>query len=128
MASVVEALPHIISLVNELLNGISNKDKLRARGYFTQRVVQSIHNQYPNFNAIIVHPKHECKFEGIKGVDWDHFHINYYIGFRNFCVGYDVYVCKNAEFCLKGDGGNLNWAFSGLFDQRSEKHVKFSAP
>lgn len=42
--------------------------------------------------------------------------------YQNLTFG--IWIFEDGEFINKGDGGWINWAFSGVFD-RNDKHVEF---
>lgn len=42
-------------------------------------------------------------------------------------ITFGIWVFESGEFINKGDGGWINWAFSGWFD-RNDKYVRFMKP
>ncbi|KAJ8483347.1 hypothetical protein ONZ45_g14626 [Pleurotus djamor] len=106
-----------------------NSDKA-ARSQFTQDLVSKMRHEYPSFNWVICHTKHTYKFDGRRGVDWDHKHQEFELGSLFGTTGYEIYNFKGGEFTRQGDGGYLNWAYYGnvLKSDQGGKHLVFSAP
>ncbi|GLB37705.1 hypothetical protein LshimejAT787_0407560 [Lyophyllum shimeji] len=117
----------IEKVVSKVLQTIE-KDKKR-RGEFTKFVVDEGRKSQPGFNWIACHTKHRTQFKGTKGVDWGHQHKEFDVSFHK-TVGYEIYYVKEGEFWNQGDGGYLNWAYSGYFhaDGPGNKHVVFTRP
>ncbi|KAJ8519983.1 hypothetical protein ONZ45_g3104 [Pleurotus djamor] len=120
----IEAIINIVNLVQDRIN----KDKA-ARSQFTQDLVSRMHAAHPNFNWIICHTKHTYKFDGRRGVDWDHRHQEFDIKLGG-TIGYEIYNLKSGEFTRQGDGGYLNWAYIGrvIKSDQGGKHLVFGAP
>ncbi|KAF9497843.1 hypothetical protein BDN71DRAFT_535967 [Pleurotus eryngii] len=117
--------------VNMIISGIQgaiNADK-DARGKFTSSLVSEMRKKYPKFNWVVCHTKHETKFNGKKGKDWDHRHQEFDIKLGG-TVGYEIYNLGSGEFIRKGDGGFLNWAYIGNVASKSGdgKKIKFNKP
>ncbi|KAJ8520012.1 hypothetical protein ONZ45_g3110 [Pleurotus djamor] len=96
----------------------------------TQDLVSKMRHEYPSFNWVICHTKHTYKFDGRRGVDWDHKHQEFELGSLFGTTGYEIYNFKGGEFTRQGDGGYLNWAYYGnvLKSDQGGKHLVFSAP
>ncbi|KAJ8692726.1 hypothetical protein PTI98_010013 [Pleurotus ostreatus] len=62
----------VMSIITGIQDGI-NADK-DARSKFTSDLVGQLHAKQPNFNWIVCHTKHDYKWDGQRGVDWDHRH------------------------------------------------------
>ncbi|KAG9219668.1 hypothetical protein CCMSSC00406_0006010 [Pleurotus cornucopiae] len=117
----------ITGIITGIQDGI-NKDKA-ARSRFTQDLVGKLHAQHPNFNWIACHTKHDTKFDGKRGVDWDHRHQEFDVKIGG-TVGYEIYNAKSGKFFRKGDGGYLNWAYIGkvLKTENKGKDITFGKP
>ncbi|KDQ24781.1 hypothetical protein PLEOSDRAFT_1107712 [Pleurotus ostreatus PC15] len=100
-----------------------------ARGKFTYNLVSEMQQQYPGFNWVVCHTKHETKFDGEKGKEWDHRHQEFDIKLGG-TVGFEIYNLKSGEFIRQGDGGFLNWAYIGNVASKSGdgKVIKFLSP
>ncbi|KAF4571192.1 hypothetical protein EYR36_008521 [Pleurotus pulmonarius] len=100
-----------------------------ARGRFTYNLVSQMQQQYPGFNWVVCHTKHETKFDGEKGKDWDHRHQEFDVKLGG-TIGFEIYNLKSGEFIRQGDGGFLNWAYIGNIASKSEdgKVIKFLSP
>ncbi|KAJ8456573.1 hypothetical protein ONZ45_g3123 [Pleurotus djamor] len=122
-----DVISGITSIITGIQDGI-NADK-EARSSFTQNLVGQMHAQHPDFNWIICHTKHDYKFDGQRGKDWDHRHQEFDIKIGG-TIGYEIYNLKSGEFNRRGDGGYLNWAFIGNVLKRDDdgKHVVFGKP
>ncbi|KAF4574279.1 hypothetical protein EYR36_005612 [Pleurotus pulmonarius] len=117
----------ITGIITGIQDGI-NKDK-EARSRFTQDLVGKLHAQHPNFNWIACHTKHDTKFDGKRGVDWDHRHQEFDVKIGG-TIGYEIYNAKSGKFFRKGDGGYLNWAYIGkvLKTENNGKDITFGKP
>ncbi|KAF6752598.1 ectomycorrhiza-regulated small secreted protein [Ephemerocybe angulata] len=111
-----------IEAIVKLIKGRIEHDKTE-RGKFTLHFVQEAHRKNPKFNWLIVHTAHTKDFVGKEGVGWGHRHQEFPVSFSK-TIGYEIYYFKKGSFDLKGDGGYLNWAFSGNF-KKNGKHVDF---
>ncbi|KAG6902767.1 hypothetical protein C0995_011915 [Termitomyces sp. Mi166 len=128
VAQVVRVAVKIITkIVDKVKEGI-NRDK-KARGEFTKFVVDEGRKSHPEFNWIACHTKHRTKFTGVKGKDWGHDHHEFDIKVGG-TIGYEIYFAREGEFWNEGDGGYLNWAYSGFFthDGKRNNHVVFKRP
>jgi hypothetical protein len=47
---------------------------LQTRGAFTQEIVRRGREEYPGFNWVICHVKHDKRFDGTQGNEWGHTH------------------------------------------------------
>ncbi|KAF8070714.1 hypothetical protein FPV67DRAFT_1038537 [Lyophyllum atratum] len=121
------AVQLIMKVVAKVKEGIE-KDK-KARGKYTMWVAEEGRKQHPEFNWVVCHTKHRTKWKGTKGVDWGHDHKEFDVKIGG-TIGYEVYYAREGEFWNNGDGGYLNWAYSGFFkaDGKGNKHVMFTRP
>ncbi|KAJ8508617.1 hypothetical protein ONZ45_g9128 [Pleurotus djamor] len=117
--------------IKSIVKGIKNliKADKKARGEFTLHLVREMRKKYPSYNWVVCHTKHETKFKGQKGKDWDHRHEEFDVKFGG-TIGYEIYNLKDGTFIRKGDGGYLNWAYSGKVTKKSKngKEITFRAP
>lgn len=60
---------------------------------------------------------HEVKFENVSS----------YKNVYKYGTTYGVWIFKKGRFENKGDGGYINWAFSGWYDQNG-KTIDFRSP
>ncbi|KAK7039172.1 hypothetical protein VNI00_010076 [Paramarasmius palmivorus] len=123
--AVVEVVAQVAQFGIDFLTGLAADDD-ENRGRFTQETVARSLAEHPDYNVVIVHPKHTANWEGEQGVDWAHRHQEFDVKLGG-TIGYEIYVAKAGEFVLEGDGGFINWAFGGNF-VRDDKHLTFSAP
>ncbi|TFK35931.1 hypothetical protein BDQ12DRAFT_737235 [Crucibulum laeve] len=123
----VDVAEGIVKIVN-IIKGEVEKDKAK-RSQFTQSLVQKFVKQYPHFNIVVCHTKHDKKFDGKEGVDWGHKHQEFDVKIGG-TVGYEIYWFKGGWFDRKGDGGYLNWAYQGRIIKNERKGAKltFAAP
>ncbi|MBW4608159.1 MAG: hypothetical protein KME22_13285 [Hassallia sp. WJT32-NPBG1] len=84
------------------------------RAAFTQRTIAELSQKYPGYNFVITHHK-GSKAEG-PGVRHDHVELPMAVG----SCGYEIFGSPKGQpfkFVLNGDGGYINWAFSGDFNR-----------
>ncbi|KAF6753786.1 ectomycorrhiza-regulated small secreted protein [Ephemerocybe angulata] len=93
-----------------IMHNLTKDDE--GRRQFTQQTVQEGRAKYPEYNWVVVHPKHTTTFDGEKGVDWGHLHHEYDL-IVGGTVGYEVYWFTGGKFEIQGDRGYLNWAYYG---------------
>lgn len=89
----------------------SDNDK---RAAFTQRMVAELSQKHPGYNFVITHHR-SSKAEG-PGVVHDHVELPMAVG----SCGYEIFGSPKGQpfkFVLNGDGGFINWAFSGDFNR-----------
>jgi hypothetical protein len=89
----------------------SDNDK---RAAFTQRMIAELNQKYPNYNFIISHHR-SSKAEG-PGIVHNHVELPMAVG----SCGYEIFASPKGQpfkFVLNGDGGYINWAFSGNFNR-----------
>ncbi|TEB36696.1 hypothetical protein FA13DRAFT_1810329 [Coprinellus micaceus] len=129
-----QALAEGIMAIVKLIKGKVAKEK-EMRNTWTQWLIAEVRKKIgKNWNALVIHPKHEYKFAGVKGKDWYHKHFE----FKNSVIkgtttGYDLYWFKEGEVLSKGDGGFLNWCYNGLIKstqilRKKRTLVKFGRP
>ncbi|KAF9496840.1 hypothetical protein BDN71DRAFT_690673 [Pleurotus eryngii] len=114
----------VTSIITGIQDGI-NADK-DARSKFTYDLVGQLHAKQPQFNWILCHTKHDYKWDGQRGVDWDHRHQEFDVKIGG-TIGYEIYNAKSGRFFRKGDGGYLNWAYIGnvLKTENDGKDITF---
>ncbi|KAF5354324.1 hypothetical protein D9756_007348 [Leucocoprinus leucothites] len=97
-------------LINSILEGVQHDNEGREK--FTKDIVAKGRQQYPDFNWVVCHVKHETQFNGEKGKDWGHQHQEFDLQIGG-TVGYEIYWLRSGTFKRQGDGGYINWAWSG---------------
>ncbi|KAF8997744.1 hypothetical protein BDQ17DRAFT_1362942 [Cyathus striatus] len=105
-----DAVKGVVDIVGGIKASVA-KDK-DDRGRYTQDLVQKTAQQHPRFNIVVCHTDHEKKFDGKEGVDWGHSHQEFKARVGG-TIGYEIYWFKSGWFHRKGDGGYLNWSWSG---------------
>jgi len=125
VGNIGEAIKDGIVLIVNAIKGAIEKDKQR-RNDWTPRFIAQFSAKYPKQNAIMCHTKHDVHWEGIEGKDWGKTTAKFKpkLGLP---VKYDVYWGGAGTFTNKGDGGYLNWAFTGNFKRDGNK-VQFYKP
>ncbi|KAF9445743.1 hypothetical protein P691DRAFT_805237 [Macrolepiota fuliginosa MF-IS2] len=100
-----------------------------AREKFTQETIANGREKFPAFNWVICHVKHTTDFAGVNGRDWGHSHheVDIKIGGT---IGYEIYWFKSGTFSRQGDGGYINWAWSGFPKEITDNGatINFNAP
>jgi hypothetical protein len=89
-----------------------------ARSDFTRKFVEEAAIQYPNYNVVIIHTRHD------RWGTWIHQHYEFPISLGR-TIGYEIYFAEKGKgFSLRndGDGGWLNWAYCGEFN-RDGNHI-----
>jgi len=116
-----EALGIILySIWREVMDGVAKDNN--GRGLFTQRMVSSMRQVWPEFNWIIVHTAHTKSFNGNYPNDWGYGHGDFDLSIGGV-VGYEIYYCRSGIFALHGDGGFQNWAWVGSATQSSDGRI-----
>ncbi|KAF5359387.1 hypothetical protein D9756_003622 [Leucocoprinus leucothites] len=117
----------IIKIVKGIIDGVKHDNE--GRGQFTQDTVANGRSQYPDFNWVVVHTKHETDFDGVQDEDWGHQHQEFDIEIGG-TIGYEIYWFRSGTFKRQGDGGFLNWAWGGAMTSTADDGatVTFVAP
>ncbi|KAG5634914.1 hypothetical protein H0H81_000347 [Sphagnurus paluster] len=128
-ATVIAAIALAITIAQTLWNIFRSWDDKDGRSQWTQDLVRQSFQRNPQFNYVVVHTRHSINFNGVRDVDWSVERYNYSL--RIGSVPYDLYVFRSGTFSLLGDGGFLNWAFTGRVvsqdpDSRRPRNVVFS--
>lgn len=117
-AALVRVVAQGIKQIIDVIKGMIAKDKER-RGKFTVDLINRSKAKYPGYNWVMCHTKHTTKFDGQKGKDWGHRHEEFKVSFGK-TIGYEIYYFKSGTFTRQGDGGYLNWAYSGRVKSKSK--------
>lgn len=114
----------VIKIVN-FIKGKIEADK-QKRAQWTSEMVGKFRAQYPHYNFVICHVKHKYNFKGAQGKDWGHSHQELPVSFHK-TVGYEIYWFREGTFDRQGDGGWLNWSYSGkvLSATNKNSHIVF---
>lgn len=106
-AEIAKVVVKVVEIVNAKIQAeASDKEK---RSIFTQDFIKEASLECPDHNIVIIHPPHTREGR------WRHEHVEETLSGGNK-IGFDVYFSRKGEpFFLenKGDGGYLNWAFTG---------------
>lgn len=89
----------------------SDNDK---RAAFTRRVIAELTQRLPNYNFVITHHR-SSKAEGSSVV---HKHVELPMAVGS--CGYEIFGSPKGQpfkFVLNGDGGYINWSYSGDFNR-----------
>jgi len=105
----------VIAIVN-LIKGKIEKDK-QMRSQWTHDMIGKWREKYPKWNFVFCHTKH--KFEPKRGTPSGHLHQELKVSFGK-TIGYEIYWFKEGTFRRIGDGGWLNWAYSGNVKRTSD--------
>ncbi|RXW16651.1 hypothetical protein EST38_g9203 [Candolleomyces aberdarensis] len=97
------------------------KDK-KLRGEYTKRVTQDAKKHFGNDMNVIV--AKAGKNAGKPKGDYKHKVVTFKPDL-GAPVKYNVYACKNCQYTQKGDGGRLNWSFSGKGGKRQGNTITF---
>jgi len=127
-AQAAKVVVKVIEVVVNAIKGQIEKDKT-MRGHWTSKMIGDLRAKSPRFNFVLCHTKHKTSFKGKQGVDWGHSHQELHVSFGK-TVGYEIYWFKEGTFERIGDGGWLNWAYSGAVKNKSGdgKKLTFGAP
>ncbi|KAF5346529.1 hypothetical protein D9756_010024 [Leucocoprinus leucothites] len=98
-------------LIKSILEGVQHDNEGREK--FTKDIVAKGRQQYPDFNWVVCHVKHQTDFSGEKGKDWGHQHQEFDLQIGG-TVGYEIYWLRSGTFRRQGDGGYINWAWQGV--------------
>ncbi|RXW23565.1 hypothetical protein EST38_g2319 [Candolleomyces aberdarensis] len=103
-----------------------NWDDDAERGEFVLKTVAQTREDYPEFNVIIAHSDHTPSFEE----PCYHRHVEFDRPFPHGTYGYEIYLARRGDFLLEGDGGYINWAWSGVItaDPDNEKDLTVNPP
>ena len=100
---------NVLGVVGPLIGHIIGNDNGK-REAFTKGFVEHASQLYPNYNVVVVHVTHR--------VEGDYTHQHYELPMTVGTCGYEIYFSQMGRpftFVLEGDGGFINWAFSGEF-------------
>jgi hypothetical protein len=117
-----------VDLILAILGGVEkalewNSDDNNKREQYTQQFVEQARAQFPYYNVVIIHPPH------IPLGKWIHQY--YELPMTVGTCGYDVYFSRSGDpFGLvnEGDGGYINWAFSGYTQDGNRIWINMSEP
>jgi hypothetical protein len=84
------------------------------REAYVKAFLEEANRQYPNYNVALIHTEHDVAGQYV------HQHVEVPTD-ENNTIGYEVYFSKKGDpFSLdnKGDGGWINWGYSGEFERK----------
>ncbi|MCJ1328675.1 hypothetical protein MMC10_005352 [Thelotrema lepadinum] len=101
----------------------NNKEDQNFRNGWTQQQLGEVSSKNPGKNIMIVYVKHDAS----KLVNSQMSQIECDCPASKSKLSYSCYIFDSGPFQLQGDGGYLNWAFTGNF-VRDKNKVTFSKP
>jgi len=115
MAAFVAPLAKIGFQVGKIIIGNNNADKDFRNGW-TQQQLGPLQSANPGKNIMIISVKHDAS--QLKGSQQQHMDCVCPSGGH---VNYTAYIFDEGVFLHQGDGGFLNWAFTGDFIRDGDK-------
>ncbi|KAF9544034.1 hypothetical protein CPC08DRAFT_716591 [Agrocybe pediades] len=124
-AAIARAVIKGVIKIIKLIKGKIEADK-KKRAKWTGEMIGQFRAKYPHYNFVICHVKHHYSFKGQRGKDWGHSHQELPVSFHK-TVGYEIYWFREGVFDRDGDGGWLNWSYSGNVKSATNKnsHIVF---
>ncbi|KAF8152611.1 hypothetical protein B0H34DRAFT_861806 [Crassisporium funariophilum] len=114
---IAQGMGNFIKASIDIITITIQEDKL-GREKFTKGIVTAGRRDHPEFNWVCCHTSHTIHWDGTRGVDWGHYHEEYDIKLGG-TIGYEIYWARAGTFARHGDGGYLNWAYSGNVTAKS---------
>ncbi|KAL2073098.1 hypothetical protein VTL71DRAFT_10422 [Oculimacula yallundae] len=112
------AIADVLAKILKLITSINEAEHAKEEKY-TQTTVENLRLQFPEYNVLIVHPKHSRNF-----VNEYHQHVELPLTAPR-TQGYEIYCFDSGSFTLEGDGGFINWCFAGSYT-RDGNNVNFN--
>ena len=99
------------TVINAILDGITDIDNAQheIESDFTNNMVDSLYNSAPTANIMVCH---DCSFDLDPDALFTHYELDISAGL-GFTQGYDIAVFDSGTVQLNGDGGFINWCYSG---------------
>ena len=107
---IASGISSLATVVTTIVLSLTQKDN-EKREEFTKEFVKQASQQYPDYNVVITCSPHR---QSGNSIIHQHVELPLSVGTR----GYEVYFSPKGqpfEFVLEGDGGYINWAYSGDF-------------
>jgi hypothetical protein len=107
----------VLGITNLIISSIKSS---RDRGGFVKNVMNTaFYGSEQRYNVMVFNlsQNYRQSFRGVK----------FYGSAVYDGVTFGIWVFEDGEFLNQGDGGWINWAFSGWFD-RNDKYVRFKKP
>lgn len=98
---------------------ISLKHDKKKREEFTKQYVAKASEKYPYHNVVISHNGGKVSGSYVT-------HLHFELRVSNGTIGYEIYLSpkgKPFEFVRNGDGGYINWAYSGEFMRKDNNTI-----
>lgn len=98
-----------------MLTGEITRNEKEERERYTQKVVETLREKFPDHNIVIAH-----KVGQVTGDHFSHTHCELDVPFGR-TIGYEIYLSpKGKPFTLvkEGDGGFQNWRYEGDFERK----------
>ncbi|KAF8194663.1 hypothetical protein BJ912DRAFT_959040 [Pholiota molesta] len=111
IATVIGAVAFIGSIIQWIVNQSWSDHQRRSE--FTQVSVRDLRRNDPTFNYVICYTRHQVRFDGRPDVDFTLKMVSLPIWWGFGSITYHLYAFRSGTFQLLGDGGYLNWAYSG---------------
>ncbi|PWN38789.1 hypothetical protein IE81DRAFT_369586, partial [Ceraceosorus guamensis] len=106
-------------IVEEVIKDVE-ADKVK-RADQARETVDRMAREYPDTNFLASHVEMDNKFGGVEKQDWahDHFEVDIKVGGT---IGFELWGFQDAVIKRKGDGGALNWAWTGVLEKDPEEN------
>jgi hypothetical protein len=100
------------AVINEILGVITDiyNAQHEIESDFTNNMVDSLYASAPTANIMVCH---DCSFDLDSGALFTHYELDISAGL-GFTQGYDIAVFDSGTVQLNGDGGYINWCYSGI--------------
>ncbi|KAK4442013.1 hypothetical protein QBC34DRAFT_456793 [Podospora aff. communis PSN243] len=107
----------IAGLVGKVLNLILGFiDQHERQEKFVLGTVEKLRNEYPSMNVIVYHN------QGSRYTFYNAYHYHQEVPIAlSFTKGYEIWVFSHGTFERAGDGGYINWGFSGRYSQNGNR-------
>ncbi|KAF8194664.1 hypothetical protein BJ912DRAFT_959045 [Pholiota molesta] len=111
VATVIAAVAFVVTIIQWITD--QNWSNHQRRSEFTQVTVKDLRKNDPTFNYVICYTRHQVRFDGRPDVDFTLKMVSLPIWWGFGSITYHLYAFRSGTFQLLGDGGYLNWAYSG---------------
>ncbi|CEH17454.1 hypothetical protein CBOM_03495 [Ceraceosorus bombacis] len=117
--AVVQIGKVLARIVEEVMKDVE-ADKVK-RADQARETVDRMAREYPDTNFLASHVEMDNKFGGVEKQDWahDHFEVDIKVGGT---IGFELWGFQDAVIKRKGDGGALNWAWTGVLEKDPEEN------
>ena len=112
---IANAITSVIQTATDAANAKTSQDNIRTA--FTQGILVSVGQAKPGYAILVDFTAHDPS--GLQGVD-SITSVSCPVS-PSSTLSYILYIFKNGTFIQTGDGGYINWAFSGNFRRTNAK-------